>query len=100
MTTKALSKQQLVEEIARRLGMAAPPMSTGSTEPRLIFEMVNDGLGLGLNSELTKPELAQAIAEAAGFPWLADFESRGGTVTRKGLAQVLRAVGLFLGDNT
>lgn len=73
-------------------------MSTGSTEPREIFDLVNEALGLGLELDrpLTKPEMARGIVEAAGYPWLADYESRGGTVTRAGLTAVLEAVKLFL----
>ena len=41
-------------------------MSTGSTEPRAIFALVNDQLGLGLDNALGKPDLARAIVEASG----------------------------------
>lgn len=95
-------KPDLVAEIARLLGIATPPMSTGSTEPREIFSLIDEGLGLRLelDHKLTKPELARGIVEAAGFPWLTDYESRGGTVTREGLAAVLRAVEMFLGTSS
>ena len=94
-----ITKEELVQTIALRLKTPSPRMSTGSTEPREIFDLVNEMLGLGLDVErhLTKPELARAIVEAAGFQWLPDYESRGGTVTRRGLTAVLRAVDLFLG---
>ncbi|WP_147431887.1 hypothetical protein [Motilibacter peucedani] len=83
-------------EIAARLGLAAPPMSSGSTEPKLIFTMVNERLGLGLSARLAKPEMARAIVEAAGDHWHPDFESRGATVTKNGLLAVLDAVAFFL----
>ena len=91
-----VTKEQLVQTIALRLKTSAPKMSTGSTEPREIFDLVNEILGLGLDHQQTKPELAKSIVEAAGFPWLPGYESRGGTVTREGLTAVLRAVDLFL----
>ena len=90
------SKTDIVEEIASLLGMPTPPMSTGSTEPRTIFQMVNDRLGLGLDPRLGKPELARAIVEASGATWAPDFESRGATVTRPGLMAVLSAVRFYL----
>ncbi|GAB2592234.1 hypothetical protein [Microlunatus antarcticus] len=90
-------KQDIVEEIASVFGLEAPKMSTGSTEPREIFDLVNRELGLGLPLHLTKPELARAIVESAGDVWLPDYDSRGGTVTLKGLAAVLEAVHFYLG---
>lgn len=91
-------KSEIVHEIASLLGVAAPPMSTGSTEPRAIFALVNDHLGLGLDIRLGKPELARAIVEASGERWHPDFESRGATVTKSGLQAVLRAVHFFLDE--
>ena len=91
------TKEEIVKRIASRLGVAAPKMSTGSTEPREILEIVNDVLGLGIDGRLTKPEMAQQIVEASGQSWNADYESRGGTVTRTGLAAVLQAVEHFVG---
>jgi hypothetical protein len=71
-------------------------MSTGSTEPRTIFAMVNDCLGLGLDVRLGKPGLARGIVEASGSAWHPDYESRGATVTKKGLLAVLESVAFFL----
>ena len=89
-------KADIVVEIAASLGVPAPPMSTGSTEPRRIFEVVNERLGLGLNPGLGKPELARGIVEASGSAWHPDHESRGATVTKPGLLAVLGAVRFFL----
>jgi hypothetical protein len=90
-------KAQLVDTIAAELGVETPRMSTGSTEPKEIFLLVNDVLGLGLSSRLTKPELARAIVEASGEVWTATCESRGGTVTAEGIHKVLQAVRFFAG---
>ena len=91
-----LSKAELVAAIAMCIQVATPPMSTGSTEPKAIFVAVNDQLGLGLNTNLSKPDLACAIVQASGSRWAPDCESRGGTVTAEGLERVLRAVLFFL----
>ena len=94
--TKHPTKEEIVLEIGELLGVVPPKMSTGSTEPREIFDAVNTTLGLGLPSGLTKPEMARAIVLAAGFPWHPDMESSGGTVTLFGLAAVRNAVRLFV----
>jgi hypothetical protein len=91
-------KIDLVSEIASYIGIEVPHMSTGSTEPRALFDAVNLQLGLGLPSDLTKPEMARAIVEAAGFGWSAQNESVGGTVTLSGLAAVRDAVALLTGN--
>lgn len=96
MTRRPL-KSQIVEEIAGLLQVAAPRMSTGSTEPKEIFLSVNDRLGLGISDRATKPDMARAIVEASGEAWSPTFESRGGTVTLDGLVAVLGAVKFFLG---
>lgn len=93
---RSARKADIVVEIAHELGVPAPPMSTGSTEPRAIFVLVNDRLGLGLADGLTKPGLARGIVESAGFRWHPDYESRGATVTKDGLLAVLDTVRFFL----
>lgn len=74
-------------------------MSTGSTAPREVFIEIDEAFGLGITSRAkTKPELASAIVNAAGYAWLPQFESRGSTITRDGLLAVLDAVRFFKGD--
>jgi hypothetical protein len=90
-------KKDLVAEIARLVGVPPPPMSTGSTEARDIFSLVNDRLALGLDPAATKPNLARGIVEASGQAWHPDCESRGSTVTARGLQAVLAAVQFFVG---
>ena len=91
------TKLDLIVEIAHLIGRTAPAMSTGSTEPREIFESVNDELGLGLEMRrLDKPGLARAIVEASGGTWTPDCESRGSTVTLDGLIAVRDAVKFFV----
>ena len=91
-----VQKVELVAAIATELGVGAPKMSTGSTEPKEIFLLANDVLGLGLSTGLTKPELARGIVEASGGVWTATCESRGGTVPAEGIERVLAAVRLFV----
>lgn len=98
--TATLSKADIVDEICRRIGLRqSVHMSTGSTEPRELFVEIDNAFGLGITSRAsTKPELAAAIVNAAGFAWLPQFESRGSTITRDGLLAVLDAVRFFKGD--
>jgi Mn-containing catalase len=93
-----VKKLEIVSKISARLNVEAPKMSTGSTEPREIFDLVNDTLGLGIDRKATKPEMARQIVEASGMSWNADYESRGGTVTKPGLLAVLAAVEHFVGS--
>lgn len=94
--TKAL----LNAELAKLIGVHPPPMSTGSTEPKKIFCLINDVLGLGLAETLPKPELARAIVEASGLTWNPDCESRGSTVTLAGMERVAEAVRLFVSSGS
>lgn len=88
-------KVDYVHEIAELINVDPPHMSTGSTEPRAIFDLVNDAFGLGIDDANTKPELAREIVLASGKPWNANYESRGGTVTLTGLQAVRDAVLYF-----
>ena len=91
-------KGELVRDIAQRLGVPAPPMSTGSTEPKAILVVANEVLGLGHSSRLSKPRLAAAICASAGIDWDYGCESTGGTITAEGLIRVHRAVALLTGQ--
>lgn len=91
-------KVDVVQRIAHLIYVPAPRMSTGSTEPREIFDLVVESLGLEYEGRKTKPELAQFITESAGLFWGPSCESRGGTVTLEGLKQVEQSVRLFLGE--
>ena len=98
--TAARKKEDIVAEICALIGLRqALPMSTGSTAPREVFVEIDEAFGLGITSRAkTKPELASAIVNAAGYAWLPQFESRGSTITRDGLLAVLDAVRFFKGD--
>lgn len=94
------TKRDIVQAIADRLGVPAPAMSSGSTEPKRIFELIVEELGLDIDAEsLTKPDLAHAICDVADVQWsVVEYESSGGTVTKPGLQCVLNAVGSLMGD--
>ena len=90
-------KGVVVAEIARLLGVEDPGSSTGSTVTKEIFLQTNEVLGLGLEPSLVKTEIARAIVESSGEPWLPSYESTGSTVTAAGLRAVLDAVRFFTG---
>jgi hypothetical protein len=90
------TKKEVIDEISSLIGVSLPPLSTGSTESREIFEIINRELGLGINDASTKPEFAREIVERAGIVWSPDCESRGSTVTLNGLQLVLDAVHFFI----
>ena len=90
-----ISKEDLIADISSMLGVSAPKVSTGSTEPKELFILVNDLLGLAIPTNLQKPDMAQQIVELSGGTWTANCESSGGTVTNLGLEKVRDAVSFF-----
>ena len=61
------TKEEFVADIAELLGVEAPPMSTGSTEPKEIFQLINRELGLGLPTHLGKPDSLRASSRAPAW---------------------------------
>lgn len=97
MSDNAPVKADLSAEIAALVGIADPRLSTGSKERKELFLAASDLLALGLSDDTSKPVLARAIVEAAGFAWYPNYESRGSTVTRRGLIAVRDALRFLLG---
>jgi hypothetical protein len=91
-----MTKAEINDEISRLIGIRPPHISTGSTESKDLFKAINQILGLGIDRRESKPELARHICESAGVAWDPSCESRGSTVTRNGMSQVLQAVRIFL----
>lgn len=89
------SKEDLIVEISVLLEIPPMKVSTGSTEPKELFVVISEVLGLGISSKLTKPEMARQIVEFAGEFWSTECESSGGTVTHLGLEKVRDAVSFF-----
>ena len=90
-----ISKEELIIEIALMLDIPSPKLSTGSTEPKELFMLINDLLGLAIPSNVQKPDMAKQIVELSGGTWTLDCESAGGTVTHLGLQKVRDAVSFF-----
>ena len=93
--TQRPSKEDLIMEISSMLGITPPKVSTGSTEPKELFILINELLGLAIPGNLQKPDVAQQIVELSGGTWTTDCESSGGTVTHLGLEKVRDAVSFF-----
>ena len=92
---KRMSKEDLIIEISSMLGITPPKVSTGSTEPKELFILINQLLGLAISDNLQKPDIAQQIVELSGGIWTPECESTGGTVTHLGLEKVRDAVSFF-----
>ena len=93
------TKQQLIDATCDRLSIRRFSVSTGSTEPRAFLVAVIEQLGLqALTSGLDKPGLGRLIVEAGGRPWLPSYDSRGSTVTKRGLEAILETVQRLVGQ--
>jgi hypothetical protein len=93
-----LNKIDIANDITDLLRVEKVHFSTGSTEPKELFLLIVEALGLGIESNLTKPVIARRIVESAGLVWLPDHESTGGTVTLKGMEVVKSSVEYFLSN--
>jgi hypothetical protein len=96
LVAKSETKEMIAIRICNRLGVRAPGFSIGSTEPKELFTLICDSIGLAPSASASKPQMASFIVESAGEPWLPSFESAGGTVTREGLLAVEKAVNFFI----
>jgi hypothetical protein len=91
------TKEELATEIEGLLNLHHHSFSTGSTEPKALFEDIAGALGIPVRADLTKVELAQKIAESGGQLWDDSCDSRntpsggGETVTAEGIKRVLAA---------
>jgi hypothetical protein len=87
------TKQEIIDEICAHLGIPSFHISTGSTEPKELFEAIIDQLGLtAIGKGLDKQGLGKLIVEADGELWLPEYDSTGGTVTKEGLLAIKLAV--------
>jgi hypothetical protein len=93
------TKQDVLNDIARIIGRDPYAVSIGSTELKAALTDIDEALRLGLDTDVSKPELAEAIARRAGLDWDEDCDSRhtpsggGSTVTLLGLQRLREAVG-------
>lgn len=93
-----MNKIEVANEITDLLRVEKVHFSTGSTEPKELFLLIVEALGLGIDPILPKPVMARRIVESAGLAWLPDHESTGGTVTLKGLEVVKSSVEYYLSN--
>lgn len=91
-----MHKSEVANEITHLLRLEPVHFSSGSTEPKELFLLIADSLGLGIDPLLPKPVIARRIVESSGQAWLTDYESTGGTVTLKGLQAVKSSVESYL----
>lgn len=90
----AETKEDLLREIARLVRRRYRGMGNGSKEYKPSLVDVDVSLGLNLDHHLAKPRLAQAIAKSAGLGrrWSRFCESKGDTITLRGLRLVRDSV--------
>lgn len=87
-----MTKQEIMDLVCSELGLVRFKVSTGSTEPKAFLVAVAEQLGLASTRDLDKIGIAKSIVESRGQRWELDYDSRGATITRKGLLAVLAAV--------
>ena len=92
------TKQDVMDDTCKLLGIPLWMVSTGSTEPKGYLLAVAHSLGIPVEDCHTKPELATRIVETSGEVWLPFYESQGATITRVGLEAVERSVNALLGS--
>ena len=83
------TKQEIIDSVCKHLKIGTYLISTGSTEPKEFLIAIADQLGItGLSVGMDKQELGKLIVEASGEPWLPDYDSTGGTITKEGLLAI------------
>lgn len=98
MTQSQPSKQAAVDRLCELVGHPPLTVGRGSTEPKRALTMILEALELPIDPRQRKPELGQAIAEAAGLEWGPECDARGtpsgggDTVTLPGLNRLIEAV--------
>ena len=87
------TKQEIIDSVCKHLNIGTFLISTGSTEPKEFLIAIADQLGItGLSVGMDKQELGKLIVEASGEPWLPDYDSTGGTITKEGLLAIKGSV--------
>ena len=87
------TKQEIIDSVCKHLKIGTYLISTGSTEPKEFLIAIADQLGItGLSVGMDKQELGKLIVEASGEPWLPDYDSTGGTITKEGLLAIRDSV--------
>lgn len=95
----AETKQDVLNDICRLLGIRSHSVGVGSSLPSEVFLVMKRRLR---TSGQSMPEIAQAVVDRAGLRWDAECDSRGtlsgggSTVTLVGLQRVRRALNQLL----
>ena len=92
-----MTKEQIIFECCDALGISRFPVSNGATESKDFLVAVAFQIGIIETNctRISKIELAKKIVTSFGFPWSANFESTGGTITKSGLQQIQQVVNLI-----
>lgn len=94
----AQTKNEIVDEIFDLLGHPVVGRTKGSTGYKTALEAIVAALGLPLDTDVSKPQLAEDIVRYSGGRWHSSFDSRatqsggGSTVTVSGFQAVLDAL--------
>jgi hypothetical protein len=95
----ATNKLDAVNRLSQLTGSGPEALGPGSKERKSVLINLAIGLGIPFSHEFTKQELAAHLANRFGRRWLPEFESRGQTITLKGLNVLLEAAtGLIQND--
>lgn len=95
----ATNKFEAVNRLSSLTASGDEFLGPGSKERKSVLINLAIGLGVPFSHELTKQELAAHLASKFGRHWLPEFESRGQTITLKGLNLLLElATGVLQND--
>ena len=95
------TKQDVLDDICRILGIPKRAVSVGSSLPSDVFSVAARQAGVSNGS---MPEVCEAIVLKAGLTWSSSFDSRGSfsgggsTVTLEGIQAMRKALAKLLGS--
>jgi hypothetical protein len=87
--TPARSKIEAVNRISTLTNSGPEVLGPGGKERKSVFVNLTNGLGLGLDTSLSKVDLGAELADALGVTWTPTCASTGYTITLEGLNVVL-----------
>lgn len=93
----ARSKLEAVNRISALTRSGPEDLGPGSKERKSVLVNLAHGLGLDIDTGLSKPDLGAAIARRLGAPWSERCWSAGQTITLHGLNALLAAAERHLG---
>ncbi len=96
----AQNKLEAVARISQLTGSGAETLGPGSKERKSVVLNLAIGLGISIDASATKHEIARTIASDLGVRWSSECESRGQTLTLRGLNLLLEAATSVVDENT